>query len=657
MKLVQIEPGSFTMGSADGEWDERPMHRVTISRPFRVATTEVTNAQFEKFDPTHRKYRGTRGVSNEDDEAVVYVSWHEAVAFCEWLTKKEGKPYRLPTEAEWEYACRAGATTTFHTGDVLPEVFHRNQPVEGDWATERFKKDGDLRAKKGKVPVSLRVGSMPANAFGLHEMHGNVEEWCFDWYGEYPTSTKSDDPVGPADGLFKVSRGGSHNTYARHLRSANRHGTVPEDKHWLIGFRVVQAPPLKAGARGRAYNTLDDGTVSTLRAEWDKPIDRPLFLKPIPFVIRDDDHPHLADLSHHHCPSITWCDNGDLVAAWFNTRSELGREMVTLTSRLRHGLKEWDKSRIFFAPADRNTTGVNLVNDGAGRLYFFNAIAESSHHRDQCLVMSTSENSGREWTRPRIISNLDDRHKYTPMDAAFVDRGGSLVVAMDYAPIGHSANECGSGVFISPDRGQTWLDRVSGKVAPEVGQGMNDGLIAGFHPGIVKLGDRRLMAFARTGNIDKRMTKSVSRDMGKTWTYQRSEFPPIGGGQRLVLMRLREGPILLISFTDSRRREGMTFTDDGGRDFAGYGIFAALSFDEGDTWPAKKPLTAGGPPREVDGGGNTHEFTMDDTHAEPAGYLASTQTPDGMIHLISSRWHYRFNLAWLKTPSQLPTQR
>ena len=126
---------------------------------------------------------------------------------------------------------------------------------------------------------------------------------------------------------------------------------------------------------------------------------------------------------------------------------------------------KWDKSRIFFAPADRNTTGVNLFNDGAGRLYFFNAIAESSHHRDQCLVMSTSENSGREWTRPRIISNLDDRHKYTPMDAAFVARDGSLVVAMDYAPIGHSANECGSGVFISPDRGQTWLDRVSGKVA------------------------------------------------------------------------------------------------------------------------------------------------------------------------------------------------
>jgi formylglycine-generating enzyme required for sulfatase activity len=113
MKLVRIEPGEFLMGTGDAppktreewdrrEWDEAPAHRVRISRPFCMSATEVTNAQYEQFDPGHRKVRGLHGVSRGDDEPVVMVSWRQAVAFCDWLTKQEGKPYRLPTEAEWE---------------------------------------------------------------------------------------------------------------------------------------------------------------------------------------------------------------------------------------------------------------------------------------------------------------------------------------------------------------------------------------------------------------------------------------------------------------------------------------------------------------------------------------------------------------------------
>jgi formylglycine-generating enzyme required for sulfatase activity len=145
MKLVRIEAGSFMMGQereADGksitqtygdrhfmggELDEQPVHKVTISRPFYMSATEVTNAQYEQFDPSHRQMRGVKGLSNEDDEAVVNVSWHEAVAFCKWLSKKEKRPYRLPAEAEWEYACRAGTTTRFNTGDTLPEVYQKAQ--------------------------------------------------------------------------------------------------------------------------------------------------------------------------------------------------------------------------------------------------------------------------------------------------------------------------------------------------------------------------------------------------------------------------------------------------------------------------------------------------------------------------------------------------
>jgi sulfatase modifying factor 1 len=104
MKMVRVGPGSFSMGSDAGDFDERPVHRVTISRPLSISATEVTNAQYEQFDAGHRRFRGNRGLSSGDDEAVIFVSWHDAAAYCQWLGRKEGKPYRLPTEAEWEYA-------------------------------------------------------------------------------------------------------------------------------------------------------------------------------------------------------------------------------------------------------------------------------------------------------------------------------------------------------------------------------------------------------------------------------------------------------------------------------------------------------------------------------------------------------------------------
>src|SRR3990172_2600974 len=115
MNLVGVEPGGFLMGQAEGgDWDERPVHNVTLSKPFAISATEVTNAQYESAKggtPDHKKLRANLGFSRDDHQALVFVSWHDAANFCEWLSKKEGKTYRLPTEAEWEYACRAGTNT------------------------------------------------------------------------------------------------------------------------------------------------------------------------------------------------------------------------------------------------------------------------------------------------------------------------------------------------------------------------------------------------------------------------------------------------------------------------------------------------------------------------------------------------------------------
>ena len=135
-----------------------PIHSQGVSKSF-IPMAEIPAGSF---------YMGSDGVSLEDDEAVVNVSYSDAVAFCEWLSRKEGKNYRLPTEAEWEYACRAGTYTLFSTGDGLPAVYHRNQKVVRDFD-----------------PVSLKVAQTPPNTFGLYDMHGNVEEWCLDWYASY----------------------------------------------------------------------------------------------------------------------------------------------------------------------------------------------------------------------------------------------------------------------------------------------------------------------------------------------------------------------------------------------------------------------------------------------------------------------------------------
>ena len=171
------------------------------------------------------------------------------------------------------------------------------------------------------------------------------------------------------------------------------------------------------------------------------------------------------------------------------------------------------------------------------------------------------------------------------------------------------------------------------------------------------------MALARGNSIlnkegKLRMPMSLSKDMGKTWTYYASEFPPIDGGQRLVFMRLHEGPLLLISFTDHPLRtpeaeRGLIFPDREGNNYRGYGLYAAVSYDEGKTWPVKRLLTDG-TIRFLDGGAWTKHFLMDATHAEPRGYMAATQSPDNLIHLVSSRLYYCFNLAWITDGQPAP---
>lgn len=634
-EMVTIPAGSFTMGSDDGGVfaDEAPRHRVTFTKPFGMSVGEITNAQYEQFFPRHRALRGLdAGISTADDDAVVNVTYDQALAYCRALSAVTGRRFRLPTEAEWEYACRAGSSTPYWTGDTLLASEQRHQTIARDYA-----------------PTDLRAEGFAPNPWGLRGMHGGVEEWCMDWYGDY-TDSPATNPGGPKEGLYRVTRGGSHHTPVKYLASSRRMAMIPTDSHSLTGFRIVETDvePVPSGVSAVPR---PDSTVVKARMVWRNSAE-PFFAEPIPFVRQPEKGSGTPFYGHNHQPAVTWCENGDLLAIWFTAEAENGREMAVLQSRLHPGASEWTPARLFFKVPGRNMTGSSLLTDRAGNLWHFNGLEAAGDWQNLALALRVSPDNGATWSAPRLIEPRHTR-RHQAIAGPIVLRDGTMVQLCDAGPGSHD----GTSIHLSADGALTWNDPWDGAPLPKFGRDTTGTTIAGIHAGIVELADGTLMAMGRGNSIKnadgrRRMPMSTSSDRGKTWHYAASEFPPIDGGQRLVLMRLREGPILLVAFTDHPDRtpeaeRGMTFTRADGSTFTGRGMYAALSYDDGRTWPVRKLLTDGRT-RRLSGGAWTGEFTMDETHAEPLGYLAATQTPDGTIHLLSSGLHYRFNLPWLE---------
>ena len=249
--------------------DEYPRHKVGITKPFLLAAHEVTLGQFRKYvdetgyktsaetdgkggwgyDPKTGMCSGRFqqfswrdvGFPQTDDHPVLNVSWFDAVAFCEWLTKKEGKTYRLPTEAEWEYACRAGTTTRYYHGDDpggLSKVARLlNAAGDKDFAHV----DQQVIFLKPGESFTAKVGSYQPNAWGLYDMLGNVWEWTSDWYGEeYYANSPIDDPRGMDDANVKVRRGGGWNTFPLYARPAYRNWNTRGTRCINLGFRVLR---------------------------------------------------------------------------------------------------------------------------------------------------------------------------------------------------------------------------------------------------------------------------------------------------------------------------------------------------------------------------------------------------------------------------------
>ncbi|MEX2213245.1 MAG: SUMF1/EgtB/PvdO family nonheme iron enzyme, partial [Phycisphaeraceae bacterium] len=558
MKLVRIEPGHFKMGEGEAppatksdwllrEYDEAPAHRVTLTKPFYIGAHEVTVGQYDNFNPAHRKLRAK---GRDDHAPVTFVTWHEAAAYCDWLSKKEGLPYRLPREAEWEFVCRAGTTTRFVTGDEI-------KPTDANYGVT----EQNAEAK------AMPVGKFPANPWGIFDMHGNVEEWCADWYGQYEAGEQRD-PVGRVDGIIRVSRGGSYTSKrvaeskeysARYVRSSNRAGHLPEDATVYLGFRVVlgdrpetkplpvaapplnqrdvnQTPPVRKRTPDPALPYFRNFTKEKATAEIPKETWGPVFSQ------------------WNHFAAVTVCPNGDVLAAWYTCVSESGRELSLAASRLRSGTSGgWEPASLFLDVPDMNDHAPVLVSDGK-RVFHF-CLQATRGWDSASIIMRSSDDSGATWSKPRIILSRDEPNRLSQPCSAFVATDGTIVLAVD------GDNHRDERLMTSKDGGATW----------RIGKGDMRKAAGAYaiHPASVPLKDGSILTFLRGPHP---MAAFVTKDWGDTFEPMAVPFPGIGVGQKAAALRLKSGAILLVSL-------------DNKKELVGGGTLAALSLDEGKTWP------------------------------------------------------------------------
>ena len=291
MKLTLVPSGEFMMGSGESAEetvtffkknygqkflqsapfkDEHPQHHVRITKPFYLGTHHVTRGQFGEFvkdtgyktdaengdEPGGSGWNSERkelqfskdfswrytGFQQTDEHPVVNLSWNDAVAFCKWLSKKESKTYRLPMEAEWEYACRARTTTRYYSGDD-PETLAKVSNVADAALKTKFPHwPSTIKASDGYV-FTAPIGKFKPNAFGLYDMLGNADQWCADRYAEgYYDNSPGDDPKGPESGDKRALRGGSCISEPSTARCADRYCDSPENRDFYTGFRLAMTP-------------------------------------------------------------------------------------------------------------------------------------------------------------------------------------------------------------------------------------------------------------------------------------------------------------------------------------------------------------------------------------------------------------------------------
>ncbi|HUX58538.1 MAG TPA: SUMF1/EgtB/PvdO family nonheme iron enzyme [Bacteroidales bacterium] len=723
MMGADLDPKYITAGKSEG-WrsifiqDEFPVRKVTISYSFEIAKFETTNEQYEQFDPEHRSLRGKfRNLSAEDNEAVIYVSWDDAVAYTKWLSENDEKyTYRLPTEAEWEYVARAGTGTAYNDGkdgsiyelnpfdstQMRKMNYYWQYPLTlsngcRSWVTWKpqncFGVEKAYPAASDIKDADLSVGQQGPNNFGVYDMHGGVEEWVNDWYGPY-NGNDTIDPVGYKTGDFKVVRGGSHNDHIQHTRSANRMSSATNDMHYLLGFRVVRVPKKQVlkGATMKQPVRPWNNVILSKKFEWKTDTKESKFsitslYNVVPTKIdgahygsdeqvkqfgfdSQNNKPLLTGpvYAENHSPTICWAENGDILISWFSGESEVGPELTLLASRgqrLADGSLNWTAPSEFLKAADRNMHSSNLFNNSvrvsAGKdkafvLYQLASIGLTGRWDKQALGYRTSIDNGVTWSTVKMILEIDRE-----LDGGATTIQGQMFQTLDgtFAGAKDDVKSTGS-MIISTDGGKSWEHRGFSRTTPDSLR------IKGIHAQVVDIDDinndgkRDLFYISRDKGeyFDGKAPQGFSIDGGFSWSsHAPSIFPSIGSGKRMTLIRLNyspdnskypgKKPLLFTGFSE----KGFIARDGEGEINTITGLYVAISYDEGKTWPQEYRHVVsnlqGNDTKTIKIGVNANDNILTKTNGQKEGYMVATQTPDGIIYLTDGKVVYTFNLAWV----------
>lgn len=626
MELRDIHPGSFRMGAdtqelskaitdgigvmsarqSHGDFDEVPAHEVTLTKAFRIASTQVTVEQYRKFDASYKANPAHPGY-------VTGISWEKAVAYCAWLSKKEGKPYRLPTEAEWEYVARAGSKTIYSTGDTPLKV---DQP----------------------------------NPWGVTNMEVGRPEWTLDWYAPYTAGAETN-PLGPEHGLMRVLRGGgldskeAKNSTAEgppstsmfFERPANRASLAPafESTHGNVTFRVVQAPTPEGTHSPDFYYFFQTAvkqttTPSTAAPDATKPYyhTRLLFPDIGAAVGAKEKDPNTRSMINEgwrlglarglginwHNSAIQQLPNGDFLASFYNNQKlEDDPDQTLITMRRRAGSDVWDMPEPWPDFADAANAAPVIWNDPAGaglshgRVWFFWGTPRLIGNTP--FYYTTTLDNGVHWTPVQIphFSAPIGRYVSQPINSVVRAKDGTIFIPTDSTGKQPDGNSSVSAVWATKDDGKTWYD--------------TGGRTGGRHSTIVLRNDGALMAFGgKNSAIDGRMPLAISTDGGKTYSKSASAFDVLGSGERPSVIRLLDGKLF---FVEDQNPTGKPKNHtDGGQ--------VALSSDDGKTWHIKKL------PKDI--------ITV--------GYTTATQSKDGLIHVVTTKndpnnFEIEMNEAWI----------
>ena len=578
-----------------GDFDEVPAHTVHIAHAFEISLTEISPAEFQLFDPAY--------VPKPTAPAYAAgISWHQAMAYCAWLTRKTGKPWRLPTEAEWEYVARAGGNKIFGNSDAMPK------------------------------PDT-------ANAFGAENMGVGRPEWTLDWYAPYQPGDQAD-PVGAVSGYTKVVRGGGLDfrksatkatpdlnvpaTAPYFARPANRASMAPAyaSKDGNIGFRVVQAP-MPDTKPGPAQQFFFETAVKQ------QPI-APNALTAGPDPAKPWYHVHqlFPDLQGKNMPGVGWklglapglgvnyhnsaiqeLPNGDLLAAYYNAPvNEDDPDQTILIMRRRAGTEDWDMPEPFPVFADAALAGPVIWNDTAhpGKIWMFWGFPRLIGAGPFCYATSTD--NGVTWS-PVTFPNFPKpigRYVSQPIDSIVRAKDGTIYIPTDSTGKDEDGNGSISVVWATKDEGKTWYD--------------TGGRTAGRHTTIVIAKNGDLLGFGgKNSNIEGRMPLARSSDGGKTWHKSKTPFDQLLSGERPSVIRLTSGRLFFVA--DFNPKNEKHIHKDG--------AYVALSDDDGATWTMKRL-----PPDIL-----------------TVGYTTATQGPDGVIHVVTSKnkpdYEIELNEAWV----------